>query len=81
MGYDFSGNRVPSIDLMWQAVTGGDYYIVVGDGNTDGTFTLTVTGGEATEQLDRDDATVAPTATPTPEPTAGAYACSSDLIP
>ena len=55
MGYDFSGNRVPSIDLMWQAVTGGDYYIVVGDGNTDGTFTLTVTGGEATEQLDRDD--------------------------
>ena len=54
---------------MWQAVTGGDYYIVVGDGNTDGTFTLTVTGGEETEQLDRDDATVAPTATPTPEPT------------
>ena len=69
MGYDFSGNRVPSIDLMWQAVTGGDYYIVVGDGNTDGSLTLTVTGGEETEQLDRDDATVAPTATPTPEPT------------
>ncbi len=55
MGYDFSENRVQSIDLMWQAVTGGDYYIVVGDGNTDGTFTLTVTGGEVTEQLDRDD--------------------------
>ena len=78
MGYDFSGNRVPSIDLMWQAVTGGDYYIVVGDGNTVGTFTLTVTGGEETEQLDRDDATVAPTATPTPVPTPAAATLSLD---
>ena len=69
MGYDYYENGVQSIDLMWRAVTGGDYYIVVGDGNTDGSLTLTVTGGEETEQLDRDDATVAPTATPTPEPT------------
>ncbi len=43
MGYDFSENRVQSIDLMWQAVTGGDYYIVVGDGNTDGTAAFSVT--------------------------------------
>ena len=52
--------------MMWQAVTRGDYYIVVGDTVTDGSITLTVTDGEATEQLDRDDATVAPTHTPTP---------------
>ena len=55
MGYDFSRLSVPSIDLQWQAVTGGDYYIVVGDGNTDGTAALIVTEREATEQLVRDD--------------------------
>ena len=48
--YDFSQNQI-----MWQAVTAGDYYIAVGDGATFGSFTLTVTGGEATEQLERDD--------------------------
>ena len=41
--------------MMWQAVTRGDYYIVVGDTVTHGSITLTVTDGEATEQLGRDD--------------------------
>ena len=59
--------------MMWQAVTRGDYYIVVGDTVTDGSITLTVTDGEATEQLDRDDATVAPTHTPTPVPPPAAF--------
>ena len=45
MGYDFSRISVPSIDLQWQAVTGGDYYIVIGDRNTDGTAAFSVTGG------------------------------------
>ncbi len=40
---------------MWQAVTAGDHYIAVGDGAISASFTLTVTGGEATEQLERDD--------------------------
>ena len=52
--YDFSAQRIRN-KITWQAVTGGDYYIVVGDENTLGTFALTVTGGEATEQLDGDD--------------------------
>ena len=43
VGYDFSRISVPSIDLHWQAVTGGDYYIVIGDGNTDGTAAFSVT--------------------------------------
>ena len=64
--------------MMWQAVTRGDYYIVVGDTVTDGSITLTVTDGEATEQLDRDDATVAPTHTPTPVPTPAAATLSLD---
>ena len=64
--------------MMWQAVTRGDYYIVVGDTVTDGSITLTVTDGEATEQLDRDDATGAPTSTPTPEPTPAAATLSLD---
>ncbi len=55
MGYDLYRLSVPSIDLQWQAVTGGDYYIIVGDGNTDGTAALIVTEREATEPLDRDD--------------------------
>ena len=59
--YDFSSNRSQN-NIMWQAVTGGDYYIVVGDQNTVGTFTLTVTRGEATEPI----ATPAPTQPPTP---------------
>ena len=62
--------------MMWQAVTRGDYYIVVGDTVTHGSITLTVTDGEATEQLDRDDATVAPTHTPTPVPTPAAATLS-----
>ena len=52
--YDFSQNRIRN-KITWQAATGGDYYIVVGNGVTLGIFALTVTGGEATEQLDRDD--------------------------
>ena len=32
--------------MMWQAVTRGDYYIVVGDTVTHGSITLTVTDGE-----------------------------------
>ena len=83
MGYDFSRISVPSIDLQWQAVTGGDYYIVIGDGNTDGIAAFSVTGGEATEPIATPTAapratstprptpapTTAPTDTPTPEPT------------
>ncbi len=48
--YDFFQNKI-----MWQAVTAGDHYIAVGDGAISASFTLTVTGGEATEQLERDD--------------------------
>ncbi len=50
MGYDFSRISVPSIDLQWRAVTGGDYYIVIGDGNTDGTAAFSVTGGRQRNQ-------------------------------
>ena len=52
---DFASNSNRSNKMMWQAVTGGDYYIAVGDGATFGSLTLTVTDGEATEQLERDD--------------------------
>ncbi len=52
---DFSSNSSRSNKMMWQAVTGGDYHIAVGDGATFGSFTLTVTDGEATEQPERDD--------------------------
>ena len=62
--YDVHETEGPSIGLGWRAVTGGDYYIVIGDGNTDGAFALTVTEGEATEP----EATPAPPA-PTPRPT------------
>ena len=51
MGYDFSRISVPSIDLEWQAVTGGDYYIVIGDGNTEGAGAFYVTGGGNGQQL------------------------------
>ena len=43
MGYDFHENGVRSIDLQWQALTGGDYYIVIGDGNTEGAGAFSVT--------------------------------------
>ena len=59
--YDFSEQRLRN-RIMWQAVTGGDYYIAIGDENTLGNFALTVTEGEATEP----EATPAPTEQPTP---------------
>ena len=62
MGYDFREIEVPSIGLVWRALTGGDYYIVIGDGNTEGASVLSVTEGEATEPI----ATPAPTAPPAP---------------
>ena len=46
--YDFSEQRTRN-KITWQAVTGGDYYILVGDENTLGSFTLTVTEGGAAE--------------------------------
>ena len=74
--YDAGGQELARLEeddsrqnkIMWQAVTGGDYYIVVGDGATAGTFELTVNVEEATEPV----ATPAPTAPPvaTPAPTA-----------
>ena len=67
MGYDLFETGGPSIGLVWRAVTGGDYYIVIGDGNTEGASALTVTEGEATEPK----ATPAPTEPPTP--TAGSF--------
>ena len=59
--YDFSEQRIRN-KIIWHAVTGGDYYIVVGDENTLGDFALTVTEGEATEPI----ATPAPTEPFTP---------------
>ena len=58
--YDFSSSRSRN-KIMWQAATGGDYYIVVGNEDAFGIFSLTVTGGEATEPI----ATPAPTMPPT----------------
>ena len=46
---NFSSNSNRSNKMMWQAVTGGDYYIGVGDGATFGSFTLTVTEEGAAE--------------------------------
>ena len=40
--YDFSSNRSRN-KIMWQAATGGDYYIVVGNEDAFGVFALTVT--------------------------------------
>ena len=40
--YDFSSSRSRN-KIMWQAATGGDYYIVVGNEDTLGIFALTVT--------------------------------------
>ena len=45
MGYDLYESGVPSIGLVWRAVTGGDYYVVIGDGNTEGASALIVTEG------------------------------------
>ena len=59
--YDFSEQRLRN-KIMWQAVTGGDYYIAIGDENTLGNFAFTVSEGEATEP----EATPAPTEPPTP---------------
>ena len=56
MGYELFETGGPSIGLVWRAVTGGDYYVVIGDGNTKGVSALIVSAGEATE----------PTATPAP---------------
>ena len=67
MGYDFSRISVPSIDLQWQAVTGGDYYIVIGDGNTEGAGAFYVTGEEATEPI------ASPTPTPRPSTPASSF--------
>ena len=74
MGYDFSRISVPSIDLQWQAVTGGNYYIVIGDGNTEGAGAFYVTREEATEP------TATPSTVPTqaPEPTPAAMTLSLD---
>ena len=40
--YDFPSNRSRN-KIMWQAATGGDYYIVVGNEDAFGVFALTVT--------------------------------------
>ena len=69
MGYDFHEIEVPSIGLVWRALTGGDYYIVIGDGNTEGASVFSVTEGEATEPIATP--TEAPRPTPTPRPTSG----------
>ena len=70
--YDFRQNKI-----MWQAVTGGDYYIVVGDGSTAGAFELTVNGGDATEPIATPAPTMPPVATPAPTapptPPAGSF--------
>ena len=47
--YDFSEQRIRN-KIIWQAVTGGDYYIVIGDENTLGNFELTVNLGEQRNQ-------------------------------
>ena len=47
--YDFSEQRIRN-KIIWQAVTGGDYYIVIGDENTLGNFEFTVNVGEQRNQ-------------------------------
>ena len=66
MGYDFHENGVRSIDLGWQALTGGDYYIVIGDGNTVGAGAIILRNRAVSNSTivddhgdDIDDATVA----------------------
>ena len=57
MGYDLFETGVPSIGLVWRAVTGGDYYVVIGDGNTTGASAFSISEGEAPVL----EATLAPT--------------------
>ena len=73
MGYDFREIEVPSIGLVWQAVTGGDYYIEIGDGNTEGAGEFYVTGEEATEPIASPTPTPRPTSTPRPTTPAGSF--------
>ena len=54
-GYDLFETGGPSIGLVWRAVTGGDYYIVIGDGNTVGASAFSISEGEATEPIIVDD--------------------------
>ena len=70
--YDFSEQRIRN-KIMWQALTGGDYYIVIGDENTLGNFALTVTEGEATEPIATPTAAPSATSTPRPTPPAGSF--------
>ena len=67
MGYDFREIEVPSIGLVWRVTTGGEYYIVIGDGNTKGASAFSVTEAETTKPIAIP--TEAPTPTPTPRPT------------
>ena len=69
MGYDFREIEVPSIGLVWRVTTGGNYYIVIGDGNTKGASAFSVTEAETTKPIAIP--TEAPTPTPTPRPTSG----------
>ena len=62
MGYELYEKGGPSIGLVWRAVAGGDYYFVIGDGNTVGASAFSISEGEATEPT----ATPAPTAPPAP---------------
>ena len=74
MGYDLHESGVPSIGLVWRVVAGGDYYIVIGDGNTKGAGAFYVTREGATEP------TATPSTVPTqaPEPTPAATPLSLD---
>ena len=75
MGYDFREIEVPSIGLVWRVTTGGEYYIVIGDGNTKGASAFSVTEGEATEPIATP--TTAPRAISTPRPTPPASSFNS----
>ena len=70
--YDFSEQRLRN-KIMWQAVTGGDYYIAIGDENTLGNFAFTVSEGEATEPIATPTAAPRATSTPRPTPPAGSF--------
>ena len=67
MGYDFREIEVPSIGLVWRVTTGGEYYIVIGDGNTKGASAFSVTEAETTKPI----AIPTEAPTPTPRPTSG----------
>ena len=57
MGYEFTGLDPPIIDLMWEAAWGEDYYIVIGDGNTEGVaeFSVTRHSPSVVDEFERDD--------------------------